>query len=69
MLERWIEASSEPNEIVLDCFAGGASTLAAAFSLGRYYIGVELDEVNYTKSVERMKTLEERKEESQEEEE
>lgn len=68
MIERWIESSSEPNEIVLDCFSGGASTLAAAFNLGRYYIGIELDEVNYKKGVERMKALEERKEEVQEDE-
>jgi len=64
MLARWIEASSEVNEVVLDVFAGGGSTLASAFALGRYYIGVEKDEVNYKKCVERLKQLEERKEES-----
>ena len=62
MLGKWIESSSEVNEVVLDCFGGGGSTAAAAFSLGRYYISVELDEVNYKKSVERLKELEERKE-------
>jgi len=59
MLKRWIEASSEVNEIVLDAFSGGGSTLVAAFSAARYYIGVELDEVNYIKSVTRLRQLEE----------
>lgn len=66
MLGKWIESSSEINEIVLDVFSGGGSTLAASFALGRYYIGCEVDEINYTKSVERMKQLEERKEETNE---
>jgi ParB/RepB/Spo0J family partition protein len=61
MLQKWIESSSEINEVVLDVFAGGGSTLAAAFSLGRYYIGCELDEVNYKKCVDRLRQLEERK--------
>lgn len=67
MLGKWIETSSEVNEVVLDCFGGGGSTAAAAFALGRYYISCELDPVNYAKSVERLKQLEERKEESVEE--
>lgn len=62
MLDRWIEASSEVNEVVLDCFSGGASTLASAYGLGRYFIGIEVSEVNYTKAVERMKGMEEKKE-------
>ncbi len=64
MLGKWIETSSEINEVVLDCFGGGGSTAAAAFSLGRYYISCELDPINYKKSVERLRALEERKEES-----
>lgn len=66
MLGKWIEASSEVNDVVLDVFSGGGSILASAFSLGRYYIGVEKDEVNYKKSVERLKQLEDRKEETNE---
>ena len=62
MLSRWIESSSEVNDVVLDAFSGGGSVLAASFALGRYYIGVEKDAVHYAKSVERMKQLEERKE-------
>ena len=63
MISKWIESSSEVNDVVLDCFSGGGSILASAFSLGRYYIGCEKDEVNHKKSVERLRQLEDRKEE------
>lgn len=69
MLKTWVEASSAPNEVVLDCFAGGGSTLVSAYEIGRYYIGIESDVVHYKKCVERMKILEEQKEETVEEEE
>src|SRR5262245_9562375 len=58
MLERMVESSSEPNEVVLDPFAGGGSTLAAAHAHGRYYIGVEQDPANFAKCAQRMKLLE-----------
>jgi len=62
MLDKWVETSSEINEVVLDPFCGGASTLASCFGLGRYFIGFEKELLNYTKACERMKQLEERKE-------
>ena len=34
MLERIIEASSNPGDLVLDCYAGSGTTLASAASLG-----------------------------------
>ena len=43
LLEHIISASSRPGAIVLDCFAGSGSTLAAAKKLGRNYIGIEID--------------------------
>jgi ParB/RepB/Spo0J family partition protein len=58
ILEPYIEASSDPNEVVLDPFCGGGSALASAFALGRNYIGIEKDEVSFTKCVERLKELE-----------
>ncbi len=65
MLDRWVETSSEINEVVLDPFCGGASVPASCFGLGRYYIGIEQDIVNYKKACDRMKGLEERKENEQ----
>ena len=43
MLEHIITASSRPGAVVLDCFAGSGSTLAAAQKLGRQFIGIEID--------------------------
>jgi tRNA G10 N-methylase Trm11 len=43
MLEHIISASTRPGAVVLDCFAGSGSTLAAAAKLGRDYIGIEID--------------------------
>jgi hypothetical protein len=36
MLEQIISASSEPGDLVLDCFAGSGTTLVAAGNLGRF---------------------------------
>ncbi len=41
MMARIIEASSNPGDIVLDCFAGSGTTLAVASQLGRRWIGVD----------------------------
>lgn len=41
MLKLIIEASSNPGDIVLDCFSGSGTTLGAAFELGRNWIGVD----------------------------
>lgn len=42
VLERIIQVSSNPGELVLDPFAGSGTTLAVAKRLGRRYLGVEL---------------------------
>lgn len=44
LLERLVEATTEPGDIVLDPFAGSGSTLAAAAKSGRRYIGIEIDQ-------------------------
>ncbi len=41
LLERIINASSNPGDLVLDCFAGSGTTLEVAERLGRHWIGVD----------------------------
>lgn len=53
LLKRIIEASSNPGDLVLDCFSGSGTTLAVAAELQRHWIGVD-------KSVEAIKTTLER---------
>jgi adenine-specific DNA-methyltransferase len=45
MLKVIINASSNPDDIVLDCFAGSGTTLVAAEALGRRWIGIDISEV------------------------
>ena len=42
VLERVIEASSNPGDLVLDCFVGSGTTAAVAEKLGRRWIGVDI---------------------------
>lgn len=41
LLERIIEASSNPGDIVLDCFCGSGTTLAVSDRLQRHWVGVD----------------------------
>ena len=41
LLKRIIEASSNPGDLVIDCFAGSGTTLAVADQLNRSWIGVD----------------------------
>jgi adenine-specific DNA-methyltransferase len=41
LLKRIVEASSNPGDIVLDCFAGSGTTLVAADTLGRNWLGID----------------------------
>lgn len=43
LLERIIKASSNPGDIVLDCFAGSGTTMAVAQKLGRRWIGCDIN--------------------------
>jgi DNA modification methylase/uncharacterized protein with ParB-like and HNH nuclease domain len=43
LLERIIKTSSNPNDLVLDCFMGTGTTQAVAMRLGRRFIGSEND--------------------------
>ena len=54
LIEALINKHSNEGDIVLDCFAGSASTAAACQNTGRNFIGCELDEQYYAKSIERL---------------
>lgn len=41
LLRRIIRASSNPGDLVLDCFCGSGTTLQAAQELGRYWVGID----------------------------
>lgn len=41
MLKLIVNASSNPGDLVMDCFAGSGTTLGAAFELDRQWIGVD----------------------------
>lgn len=41
MMKVLIEASSNPGDIILDCFAGSGTTLDVAGNLGRHWIGMD----------------------------
>lgn len=47
ILERLIRCSSNPDDIVLDCFAGSGSTGVACVKTGRQFIGIERDAKYY----------------------
>lgn len=41
MIKLIVEASSEKGDLVMDCFCGSGTTLVAAQSLGRHWIGID----------------------------
>ena len=43
LLERIIEASSNPDDIVFDCFMGSGTTQVVAMKLGRRFIGADIN--------------------------
>jgi len=43
LLERIIKTSSNPNDIVFDCFMGSGTTQAVAMKLGRRFIGADIN--------------------------
>lgn len=54
LLERIILASSEDNDLVLDCFCGSGVTPAVAEQLGRRWIACDKSEMSITMSCERL---------------
>ncbi len=54
VLRKIIKIASNENDLVLDCFNGVASTGEAALSLGRRYLGVEIDKQYFEASKKRL---------------
>ncbi len=46
LLERIINASSRPGDVVLDCYCGCGTTVTAAHKLGRQWIGIDVTAVS-----------------------
>ncbi len=44
LLKRIIAVSSNPSDCILDPFSGSGTTLAAAYQLGRNYLGIDISE-------------------------
>lgn len=47
LMRRLIEATTKPNDLILDPFAGSGTTLVAVLQCGRRYIGVEISPQHY----------------------
>ena len=54
LMHQLIEKHSNPGDVVLDTFAGAATTLLAAKNLGRGFIGCELDEDYFDQAEKRL---------------
>jgi len=57
LLERLIRAYTNPQEVVLDCFSGSGSTAIAAINTNRKFIGCELDNTYFEKSIQRINEM------------
>lgn len=57
MMEDIIRASSRPNDVVADFFMGSGAAIKAAKKLGRYALGVELEQERYLQTVKEIEQL------------
>lgn len=57
LIQRIIEISTQPNDLVMDFHLGSGTTTAVAHKMGRRYIGIEQMDYIETISVERMKKV------------
>ena len=58
LFEDLIKKHSNPGDVVLDCFAGSATTAVAAIKSGRKFVGCEVDKDYYDKAIIRLKERE-----------
>lgn len=54
LVKRHILHSTQPNDIVLDCFCGSGTTCVAAKETGRRFIGMEIDTTYHKIAVDRL---------------
>ena len=57
LITELITKHSNPGDTVLDCFAGSATTGAAALHIGRNFIGCELDESYFIQAQQRLQAV------------
>jgi len=57
LIQRIIRLSTEPNDIILDSFAGSGTTPAVAHKMGRRWIGVEIGRHADTHIIQRLKNV------------
>ena len=55
LIKSLIEKHSNINEVVLDCFSGSGTTALATYLSNRNFVGCEINEEYYSKSVLRLK--------------
>jgi DNA modification methylase len=54
IMNRIILANTNPGDTVLDCFSGSGSTMLSCYNTSRNFIGCEVDESYYQKSIDRL---------------
>jgi adenine-specific DNA-methyltransferase len=57
LLRQIVLTSSDPGDLVLDCFAGSGTTLAAAASLNRRWIGIDSSAMAIKRATERLRAM------------
>lgn len=57
LIEELIFTHSKENDTVLDCFCGSGTCAVAAYNTNRKFVGCEINEEYYKKSLERLKDL------------
>lgn len=57
LIEDLIIKHSNENDVVLDCFSGSGTTAHACFNQNRNFIGCEISDVYYRKSINRLKEI------------
>lgn len=57
LVKRHLLHTTQPNDLVLDCFSGSGTTCVAAKELGRQYIGIEIEPEYHKISLDRLKGI------------